>query len=60
MDKASEIAVARDEGEKKGIEKGESKAKREMALKMQSKGFDDCTIAECLNISVEALNALLF
>ncbi|MBR1944510.1 MAG: hypothetical protein IJ848_03525, partial [Alphaproteobacteria bacterium] len=70
MDKASEIATAKNEGieqgkkegliegEKKGIEKGAQQKMKELALKMQSKGFDNDTIAECLNISIGELNAL--
>ncbi|MBR1944188.1 MAG: hypothetical protein IJ848_01805 [Alphaproteobacteria bacterium] len=54
MDKASEIAVARDEGEKKG----KNEAKKELALNMKNQGLDDAFIAKCLNISIEALNAL--
>ena len=70
MDKASEIAVARDEGEKKGIEKGliEGEKKgiekgaqqkmKELAQNMRNQGFEDTVIAKCLNMSIEALNAL--
>ncbi|MBR1943869.1 MAG: hypothetical protein IJ848_00130 [Alphaproteobacteria bacterium] len=66
MDKASEIATAKNEGliegEKKGIEKGliegENKAKKELALNMKNQGLSNDFIAKCLNISIEALNEL--
>ena len=66
MDKASEIAVARDEGKeqgkkegkKEGLIEGENKAKKELAQNMRNQGFEDTVIAKCLNMSIEALNAL--
>ncbi|MBR1944551.1 MAG: hypothetical protein IJ848_03740, partial [Alphaproteobacteria bacterium] len=66
MDKASEIATAKNEGieqgKKEGLIEGEKRGAqqkmKELALKMQSKGFDTDTIAECLNISIEDLNVI--
>ena len=52
------IAVARDEGKEEGLIEGAQQKMKELALKMQSKGFDNDTIAECLNISIGELNAL--
>ena len=70
MDRGSEVAIAREEGlaegkkegltegEKKGIEKGAQQKMKELALNMKNKGFENDTIAECLNISVDELKKL--
>ncbi|MBR1944557.1 MAG: hypothetical protein IJ848_03770, partial [Alphaproteobacteria bacterium] len=58
MDKASEIATAKNEGLIEGEKKGENKAKKELALNMKNQGFDNMMIAKCLNISIEALQKL--
>ena len=71
MDRESEIATARNEGEQKGIEigliegkkkgliEGENKARRELAQNMQLQGLENSFIAKCLNISTEELQLLL-
>ena len=71
MDKASEVEVARKEGERKGIEKGLIEGKKEgliegkiaeqkhIALNMKNQGFDDKVIAKCLNISIDEMNKLI-
>ncbi|MBR1944399.1 MAG: hypothetical protein IJ848_02900, partial [Alphaproteobacteria bacterium] len=58
MDKASEIATAKNEGLIEGEKKGENKAKKELALNMRNQGFQDTVIAKCLNISIEELHNL--
>ena len=66
-DVGSEIAMARreskEEGLAEGFQKGEQKGKleerKQLALNMKSKGFDDNTIAQCLNISIDELKKLL-
>ena len=71
MDNLSAIATARDEGKEEGIaeglekglqqgeQKGKLEEKRQIALNMKSKCFDDNTIAQCLNISIDELKKLL-
>jgi predicted transposase/invertase (TIGR01784 family) len=57
-----ELQAAESRGLEKGLEKGlaEGKAeeRREVALKMLSKKFDDETIIECSGITLEELAAL--
>ncbi|MBR1943946.1 MAG: hypothetical protein IJ848_00545, partial [Alphaproteobacteria bacterium] len=62
MDKASEIATAKNEGieqgKKEGLIEGENKAKKELALNMKNQGLSNDFIAKCLNISIEELKAI--
>ena len=70
-DKESEIAIALEEGEKKGIKKGLIEGKKEgliegkqaeqkqIALNMKKQGLDDTFIAKCLNINIDEFNKLL-
>ena len=63
MDKASEVEVARKEGEKKGLIEGEKKGliegQRQIAINMKNQGFENDFIAKCLNISIDELKKLL-
>ena len=58
-DRDSELYCAKEEGREEGIREGEQKKMKELALNMKSKGFDDDTIAKCLNIDVNTLKVLL-
>ena len=59
INKYSEIYCAREEGLKEGIKEGEHKKMKELAVNMKKQGFDDKLIAKCLNIDINALQALL-
>ncbi len=57
------IAAGLKQGKKEGLDEGVAKWKQEeqkqIALNMSNQGFDDNTIAKCLNISINELNNLL-
>ena len=58
-DRDSELYCAKEEGREEGIREGKEEEKKQIALNMKSKGFDDDTIAKCLNIDVNTLKVLL-
>jgi predicted transposase/invertase (TIGR01784 family) len=52
------LEMGLEQGFEQGLAEGEAKERREVALKMLSKKFDDETIIECSGITLEELAAL--
>lgn len=55
MTKVGQMLI--EEGERKGERKGIEKGKKEAALGMLAKGFDPKTIADCISVSAEQIEA---